>query len=164
MDDGSLKIQIPAIFDPDRDLAEAGFTIAEQDERANKLAVVDFGLAKFEICLRIREHEVSLSGEEKLRRLRKKKRILLGGNQYLALWQNYRALPSESVLSQLAERGIKYVDFFGTILNSPDNRRCVLFFAVAELAVKVWYRDVRYLSSHWSAFRPTVTLDPRDIS
>jgi len=100
----------------------------ERDKVSLALAEVDFEKTDFLICLE--EGESSITGEEKLLRLRKLGRPIYGANQFLGLWQDYQSCQNkaDSKLEKLyQQKGVTYVDFFGDILRFPDGRRYVLF-------------------------------------
>lgn len=99
----------------------------DRDSRADALTQLDPTTIQFETCLK--DEETRIRGEEKLSRLKKKTdRIRLSGNQFLALWSDYKARGKDSVLEWLRKnRGITYLDFFGLVLRDPDGYRSVLY-------------------------------------
>jgi len=114
------------LFNPEEFLAE-GWDVVEQDERALALAQMDFAQVQFVTCLK--EKETSIEGKGKLRRLKEEQLSLIrhGGNQFLALWQDYQKNGADSVLEWLRKtKGITYLDFFGLILRSPRGHWYVL--------------------------------------
>lgn len=101
----------------------------ERDKVSLALTEVDFAKAYF--LTGLEKGEGSITGEEKLVRLRKSGRILYGTTVAMGLWQNYQSCQNkaESVLEKLyQQRGIIYIDFPGDVLRGSHGRRCVLVF------------------------------------
>ncbi len=98
----------------------------ERDRVSLSLTEVDFEKTDFLTCLE--KGESSITGEEKLIRLKKLSRPLYGANQFLGLWEDYQKNKAASVLERLCQqKGITYIDFFGDILRGPGGGRCVLY-------------------------------------
>jgi hypothetical protein len=126
-----------------------GWGVAEQDERSLAITEVDFEKILLETCLK--EGEVRIMGEEKLRRFKEEKPELipLGGQHCQALWRDYKARGKDSVLERMyKERGIIYLDFFGLILRLPNGRRLVLYFYRDE---GEWDWNYDWLDDDWGA-------------
>jgi hypothetical protein len=90
---------------------------------------IDYANVEFITCLG--EREISVSGEDKLLRLRDSGRIIYGATAFMGLLQNYCSSTdkAESILEKLHQlRGLTYVDFFGDILRGPDGWRYALCF------------------------------------
>ena len=101
----------------------------ERDKTALALVEVDFD-ADYLTCLE--EGESSITGEEKLIRLRKLGRPLYGLAQFMGLWLDYQLCrdKSQSKLELLyQQKGITWIDFFGDILRYPNGNRCVWWLA-----------------------------------
>ncbi|MEK7080279.1 MAG: hypothetical protein AAB925_00400 [Patescibacteria group bacterium] len=97
----------------------------ERDRASMALTEVDFEKTDFLTCLK--EGETSITGEEKLVRLRKLNRTLYGANVFIGLWQDYQQNKDQGLLEKLyQQKGVMYVDFFGDILRGPRGDRCVL--------------------------------------
>ncbi len=115
------------LFDP-TDFIGKDWKELERDERAYALTQVDFSRCQFLSCLK--EGEGHIKGEERLRRLKKdhSQLIRLGGNQFLALWEDYQKNGDNSVLEHLRlTQGITYLNFPGLILQNPSRHRNVLY-------------------------------------
>jgi hypothetical protein len=100
----------------------------ERDGAAMALIDVDFEKSDFLTCLE--PGESSITGEEKLVRLRKLGRPLYGVNQFMELWQDYQQCQdkSQSKVEKLyQQKGITFIAFFGDILRSPSGNRSVLY-------------------------------------
>ena len=126
----------------------------KQDTRSLALKEVDWSKVLFETCLK--EGETRITGEEKLIRLEVSSRILLDAGIGRDLFLDYQSNKENSVLEKLRrERGITYLDFFGTILRNSDGYRYVL---CLDWDVGRWYWRVRWLDRAWSAFGPSAVL------
>ncbi|OGZ03301.1 MAG: hypothetical protein A2430_01630 [Candidatus Liptonbacteria bacterium RIFOXYC1_FULL_36_8] len=106
-----------------------GFS-GEEDIDQRSLALTEIELAKiiFETCLQ--KGESSITGEEKLRRLKEKQNFIrFGGNVFIGLWEDYQVNKENSVLERLYwERKITYLDFSGLVLRCSNGCRAVLYF------------------------------------
>jgi len=133
-------------FDPVSFMGK-GWKELERDERAYAMTQVDFSKCQFLTCLK--EGEDYFAGEEKLRRLKDDYPQLIrhGGNQFLALWEDYKQNGDNSVLEHLRlTQGITYVDFPGLILQSPFGGRDVL---CLYWDGDHWHWDYYWLGSGW---------------
>ncbi|HBE90479.1 MAG: hypothetical protein A3E37_00240 [Candidatus Andersenbacteria bacterium RIFCSPHIGHO2_12_FULL_46_9] len=122
----SLILDCSKPFDPVAFIGE-GWKELEGDERALALKQVDFSTCQFLTCLK--EGDGYIKGEEKLRRLKEDYPQLIrhGGNQFLALWEDYMKNGNNSVLEHLRRtQDITYLDFFGLILQRPYGPRLIL--------------------------------------
>jgi hypothetical protein len=119
------------------------------DSRSLALSQIEIDKFLFEACLL--EGESHITGEEKLRRLKAKPNFIrFGGNVFLGLWEDYQANKENSVLEWLYKnRGIKYLDFPGLILRSPDGDRDVLYLGRRDDGRWDWI--CRWLGGGWSA-------------
>jgi hypothetical protein len=97
------------------------------DERSLALSQIEIDKFLFEACLQGDEN--SITGEEKLRRLKVKPDFVrFGANVFLGLWLDYQANKENSVLEKLyREKKITYLDFPGLVLRSPHGDRFVLY-------------------------------------
>ena len=88
-------------FDPVSFMGK-GWKELERDERAYAMTQVDFSKCQFLTCLK--EGEDYFAGEEKLRRLKDDYPQLIrhGGNQFLALWEDYKQNGDNSVLDSVS--------------------------------------------------------------
>ncbi len=121
----------------------------ERDKASAALTEVDFDKADFLTCLE--KGKSSITGEEKLIRLKKLGRTLYGATVFAGLWQDYQSCQNktESVLEKLyQQKGITYIDFFGDILRHPLGYRYVL--CLCRLSDGQWGWGCRWLGSAWS--------------
>jgi hypothetical protein len=119
----------------------------ERDKTSAALKEVDFEKADLLTCLE--KGESSITGEEKLVRLRKLGHPLYGTTQFMGLWQDYQQNKSGSVLERLyQQKGVTYVDFFGDILRDPNGVRCVLYLYRSGDGLWDWYYGY-WLGSDW---------------
>lgn len=126
-----------------------------QDVHAMTIMELDATKMRFEACLRAGEK--SIQGEEKSKRLLTLGKPLAGARQFFALWLDYRANGKKSVLEWLRrEKGITYLDFFGTILRNPKGSRCVL---CLDWFAGRWRFRFRWLGNNWFASDVSVVLE-----
>jgi hypothetical protein len=118
------------------------------DIRSLALAEVNLALAVLETCLK--EGETSIGGEEKLNRLKTlEQKIRLGGNVFLALWQDWQANKENSCLEWLRKnREVISLDFFGLVLRDPHGSRYIpcLYWRDGQ-----WCWNYRWLDSTWNS-------------
>jgi hypothetical protein len=77
-------------FDPAVFIGE-GWSAAEEDQRANDLYEIDISAIALVTCLQ--QDERSISGEERLKRLKETQHIRLGGRAFISLWDNQHLIP-----------------------------------------------------------------------
>ncbi|MBU2028407.1 hypothetical protein KJ761_00770 [Patescibacteria group bacterium] len=101
----------------------------EEDIDLRSLFLPEIEIAKFlfETCLLA--DEKSITGEEKLRRLKEKSDFVrFGGNVFLGLWLDYQANKENSILEWFYRNfKISFMDFMGQVLRDPDGYRYVLY-------------------------------------
>ena len=118
----------------------------ERDKASLALTEVDFEKVDLLICLE--QGESSITGEEKLIRLRLG-RPIYGATQFMGLWQDYQQNNAQSVLEKLyQQKGVTYVDFFGDILRFPNGHRSVL--CLYRFGVGSWNWYYCWLVNDWS--------------
>lgn len=128
----------------------AGWKIVadEHDNRNDGLTEVDFNKVDFVGCLT--KSETSITGEEKLKRLKAGKQIRYGVTTFVGLWNDYQSRKENSVLETLfLTKGITYLDFFGDVLLDLDDDRNVLCFY--RLGDGQWNWDYDWLDNGWGA-------------
>jgi hypothetical protein len=127
----------------------------EEDVDLRSLNLIEIELAKFlfETCLKAGEK--SITGEEKLRRLKEKPEFIrFGSNEFYALWLDYQANKESSILEWLYRNfGVTFMDFMGQILRDPRGRRDVLCFRRGNGR---WIWDYPRLDLQWSARNPSI--------
>lgn len=108
-----------------------GWTIIPElvDERAAGLIEIDF--SKVELTHMLTEKEIwnheKITGEEKFKRLRMSKKILLDASVCLTLWNDYQQKKAMSVLEWMFYSiGVHHLDFYGTPLRGPLGGKAVL--------------------------------------
>lgn len=121
-----------------------GWEWGEMDADPNALALseVDFSRVFFETCLN--EGELSITGKEKLRRLKSADNIRLDPRFGVALFQEKGQKMLERLFKE--QRGITYIDFFGRILLDQYKFRHIFF--LHRLDCK-WHWGVRRLDGDW---------------
>lgn len=144
---GGLVISVVP-FDPATFIG-AGYSLVAEDHdpRNDGLTEVDFNLVDFVSCLN--EGETSITGEEKLKRLRASGRIRYGANVGWGLLLDYQARRENSVLETLYRlKKVAYLDFPGDTILSPDGGRSVLCLRRVEAE---WYWLLAWLEFVWFA-------------
>lgn len=123
----------------------------EQDPRSLALTELDLTKVKLETCLC--KDEPSVTGEERLRRLREAGRIRLDAKVFETFRRNPYLIPKQ--WKEKTNGNITYVFFDGTVLRSPDGRRFTLCLYWRD---GQWRWDYRWLDRGRSAFRPSAVL------
>lgn len=108
-------------FDPESFFGK-GWEIEEQDEQSIKLKKIDLSKIVFEASLKKGENYIT--GEERINRLKKEKRVRLDAKIFQFLWDNQKSIPENWKTD--AKGNAHYIFFDGTILRSPRGRRCAL--------------------------------------
>lgn len=100
----------------------------DDDVDPRSLALSEVELAKFIFETCFLAGEKSITGEEKLRWLKRKpKFIRFGGTVFYALWLDYQANKKNGILEWLHQNfGVTFMDFMGQALRGPDGSRRVL--------------------------------------
>lgn len=118
----------------------------EQDTCSMALLKVDLTKVRFETTLK--SNETSVTGEERLKRLKKVGHIRLDIKVFQMLWENQLLIPES-----WKEKG--YIFFDGTVLRYSNGRRSVLCLYWQGGA---WSRSVRWLDGGRSANDPSAVL------
>ena len=145
-----LPIDRSTPFNPENFIGK-GWKIEEEDDRS--LNITELDLSKIELVLVLREGQISVSGEEKLKGLRACGKIRLDAKILQALWEHKELIPAhwkEKI------QGYKTNIFFdGTELRSPRGRSCVLclYFVQGE-----WNWRFRWLDYGWGVGDPSAVL------
>jgi hypothetical protein len=161
---GGLKLVRTTLLDI-ATFVGAGWTFLseEREERSHLLAEIDLVKARFKTCLK--DGETSISGEEKLKRLKSSSYVRLGANVFYSLWIDYKERGWNSVLEQLrretdtAYLNFFYLDFFGDVLrNSLDKAGCryVLYLQWRD---DQWHWGCCWLGGNWHHHNPSVVLE-----
>jgi len=128
----------------------------DEDVDQRSLVMTEIELAKFVFEACILAGEESITGEEKLRRLKEEKPefIRFGGNVFLGLWLDYQANKENSILEWLHRNcGVTFMDFMGQILRSPGGGRDVL--CLGRGGGGTWRWDCNWLGLQWDASTPS---------
>lgn len=123
----------------------------DQDERSLALTEVDLSKIRFETCLQ--KGEASITGEEKLRRLKVSGHIRLDAKIFQTLWENRDKIPE--AWKEKINSNTRFIFFDGTILRSPRGNRFVLYFCRRD---GEWHWSYRWLECDWSASGPSAVL------
>ena len=123
----------------------------DQDRRSLALTEVDLSKVRFETCLH--DGESSITGEEKLRRLKEAGHIRLDAKVFQTLWENKDKIPES--WKEKTDCNTTFIFFDGTTLRSPDGDRNVLFLYWSGGG---WNWDFRWLHGDWDAHSPSAVL------
>jgi len=166
----SLKLALDKVFIPAEFIGNGwnvwkgavdGNGLEGKEEAVSEPEVVDFKQVVLETHLQ--DKEISIHGEEKLKRARASQKRQLGGNAFLALWANWQSSkavgkPEDSILEKLYKvkkiGGVIY--FFGLTLRDPDGDRGVLYLYRGDDGS--WYWSYGWLDNRWVAGDPSVSL------
>jgi hypothetical protein len=150
---GDMKITVKP-FSPVKYLGFGWKIIVdEHDERNDCLIEVDFNKVDFVTCLK--ENETSITGEEKLKRLKESKQIRYGATTFMGLWNDYQTRKGNSVLETLFRtKNITHLDFFGDVLLRPDGGRLVL--SLCRDCDGQWRWSYGWLDHDWIVTRLSV--------
>ena len=123
--------------------------------------VVDFEQIVLETHLQ--DKEISIHGEEKMKRARASKNRQLGDKAFVALWNDWLAKraegkPEDSILEQLYRSGkiCKVIYFFGRTLRGSGGNRYALCLCRGGDGQWDWSYD--WLDDRWLANNPSVAL------
>lgn len=103
------------VFDPT--FIGQGWEIEEQDERSLVRTALDLDTVRLETCSRGREEWIT--GEERVKRLKKARRIRLDARFFRKLWENQHLIPES--WKEKTNGNTTFIFFDGTILCGPDS-------------------------------------------
>ena len=129
----------------------------EEDIDLRSGDLTEINSASFIFETRLKEGEKSITGEEKLRRLKEEKPefIRFGGNVFLGLWEDYQTSKENSILEWLYRTfGITFMDFPGLVLRLPDGGRYVLCLRRGDDGAWRWF--YYWLGRRWRTDGPSV--------
>ena len=149
-----VKIDRSQPFNPTEFMEEKGWTIKEQDKRS--LAFTDLDLTKVQFKTMFKDGESSITGDEKLSRLKAAGHIRLDAKVFQTLWENKKLIP-ESWKKKIDGK-VHYIFFDGTILRSPYGDRCVLSLCWRRRYGGMWCWAYRWLISDWDHGSPSAVL------
>jgi hypothetical protein len=129
----------PALFIGD------GWSAAEEDQRSKTLTTIDVDAVTLLPCLK--RDEQYPPGESCLRLLKEAQYIRLGGNVFLALWENQSAIP-QNWKNQ-------FVFFDGLVLLHRNGNRYVLYLSWHDAA---WHWYSCWLGNSRSSHNPSAVL------
>lgn len=137
-------------FDP-KVFIGPGWSIVDDDERANALREIDFSKIIFETTLL--EGEKYVKGEDRLRRLKSiLHRIRLGAVSFKNIWGNRHLIPD--VFREKINGNIRFLFFDGSILQDSTGRRHSLCMWADGSG---WHWTLLPLAHKFTASSPSVT-------
>jgi hypothetical protein len=99
-----------------------GWSIVEEDKRSLALTKLDLSKVRFETMLK--ENETSITGEQKLKRLKKAGHVRLDAKVFQTLWENQSLIPES--WKEKTNGNTTFIYFDGTVLQNPCGHRYVL--------------------------------------
>ena len=126
--------------------------IDEEDERS--LVLTDIDLAQVRLETMMRDGELRIVGEEKLRRLKAAGHVRLDAKILQALLEKPHLVP-EHIKTRMGSNMV-YVFFDGTVLLNPDGNRCILYLACLGGQWKHW--SYHWLDYGWRSNNPSLVL------
>jgi|ERR1035437_87936 hypothetical protein len=145
-----IKIDRSMSFNPAKFVGE-GWKIDEEDERSLALTEIDLTAIRFESVLK--DGEKRVQGEEKLTRLKATGHIRLDAKVFQTIRENRHLIPAR--WKEPTNGNTTYIYFDGTVLRSPDGRRCVLCLCCYD---GQWRWSYDWLVLEWSVFNPSAVL------
>lgn len=139
-------------FNPSKFVGES-WSIESKETDARSVALAELDLTKIQFVTMLKGNETSITGEEKLKRLKESNYIRLDADVFFTLWENQHLIP-ESWKEKVNEN-TRYIFFDGTVLRRSDGDRCVLYLYWRDGA---WRWGVDWLDYDWSASRPSAVL------
>jgi len=137
-------------FDPVK-LLSTGWTIEEQDERS--LALTRVNLANVRLEHMLKKGEGRITGEERLKRLKKTDSIRLDAVSFQTFWENQSLIPES--WKEKTNGDTTFIFFDGTVLRHPDGYRYVLCLCWGGGR---WLWHCRWLGDVWDARGPSAVL------
>ncbi len=122
-----------------------------QDQRSLALYQLDLSAIRFRTMLK--RGETSITGRERLERLKTSGNICLDAKVFQTLWENKNLIPESWKKKMEGDPHFIYLD--GTILCGPDGRCYVLSFYWLD---KKWRWSYRLLHNNWGASRSSSVL------
>jgi len=125
----------------------AGWTAAEEDERSGELTEVDVSTIALVTCLKANEE--SITGEERVSRLKQAQYVRLGGRAFLALWEDQQSIPENW------KEPFVFVFFDGLILAHRNGNRYSLYLSWHDGR---WHWYTGWIGNTRNARNPTAVL------
>lgn len=123
----------------------------EYDTRSTALTELD--LTKVKLVTMLKSGETSITGEERLKRLKEAGHIRLDAKIFQTLWENKPLIPES--WKEKINGNTKFVSFDGTVLRSSGGDRCILY--LYWLGDK-WHWLYDWLVNDWYASHPSAVL------
>ena len=118
-----ISIDRSISFDPETIIGN-GWLVEEQDERA--IALTEINLSEVILESTLKKGEKSITGKEKLRRLKRKiNYIYLDAGIFKTLWENQIFIPEK--WKEKTNGNTTFIFFDGTIFQNPNGERYVLY-------------------------------------
>lgn len=128
----------------------------EEDIDPRSLALTEIKPDNFIFKISLKKGENSISGEEKIRRLKEEKPeiVRFAGNVFLGLWLDYEANKENSILEWLhINFGVTSMDFPGQIIRHPNGYPIILY--LRRGGDGEWNWGCFWLGGQWNVGNPS---------
>jgi len=118
--------------------ADGGGLEGEEEQDARSLAIIEVDLNKVILDAALNAGENSITGEERLRRLKERNAVRMDAAIFQALWNNKHMIPER--LKEKTNGNTTYVFVDGTTLRGPGGDRYSLYFCW-DAGLRGWFWD-----------------------
>lgn len=134
----------------------SGWSVSKEDADQRSVVLPEIDLHKLRLETTLRDGEVFVLGEEKLRRLKESKLIRLDSVIFLTLWETPEV--GNFLVDHLADYQTDTSCLFldGEVILGPDNRRYVLYLRLYRYG---WTWGCRWLNHQYSVYHPSLVLE-----
>jgi hypothetical protein len=148
---GSMKLMISrGFFDPAEFFGDGWKIVSEETDKVST-TITELDLRKVQ-QVALLDGEAYISGEERLRRLKRSNYILLDADILVTLWWNQHLIPNE--WRALINGRKRFVHFHGTILENIHGLRYVLCLYWEGR----WILDKSWMDDTFHAYHPSAVL------
>ena len=134
----NFLVRISRTFDPVKFLGE-GWSIVEEETDKRSAALTEFRINDICFGTMLKGREASITGEERLRRLKEADFVRLDADTFLTFWENKSLIPKS--WKEKVNGNTRFIFFDGTVLRNLNDYRCVLHLC--------WYDGEWHWSCHW---------------
>jgi len=130
------------------------FTIEKDETDVRSMALSEIDLTKVRFVAMLKEGETSITGEERLKRLKAAGYIRLDAKFFQTLWENKQFIPES--WKQKVNGNMCSIHFDGTVLRDLRGHRCVQGICLRN---NEWDWDCRWLDGNWNAHDLSAVLE-----
>ena len=140
-------------FNPKKFIGD-GWSIQSDETDARSIALTEFDPTKVLHVTMLKDGEMCIKGEEKLKRLKASRLVRLDADIFLTLWENQHLIPES--WKEKVNGNTRFIYFDGTTLRNSDGYRYVLYLYCRD---GQWHWDVFWLGGDWSDGDPSAVLE-----